>query len=205
MSRAQVTAADVARRAGVSTATVSFVVNGTKPVSRQTRQRVETAMRELRFAVNPHAQALASRRSKVLALAFPVGTRRITTTGSTFFVAAAERARQRGHQMVLWPLESTAEAISEVVDTRLLAGVVLMEVLLDDPRVAALDSAGLPFALIGRTRDTAGVDFVDIDFDSTMRDALERVRGLGHRRVALVHARLPAGFSGYGATMRTRS
>ncbi|WP_307717612.1 LacI family DNA-binding transcriptional regulator [Streptomyces sp. V4I23] len=53
------TVMDVARRAGVSTATVSRVLNRNYPVAAATRERVEAAMRELGYVVNAHARALA--------------------------------------------------------------------------------------------------------------------------------------------------
>ncbi|MEV7571294.1 LacI family DNA-binding transcriptional regulator [Streptomyces tanashiensis] len=53
------TVVDVARHAGVSTATVSRVMNGNYPVSAATRDRVETAVRDLGYVVNAHARALA--------------------------------------------------------------------------------------------------------------------------------------------------
>lgn len=53
------TVVDVARLAGVSTATVSRVMNRNYPVAAATRERVEEAMRELGYVVNAHARALA--------------------------------------------------------------------------------------------------------------------------------------------------
>ncbi|MEU6657985.1 LacI family DNA-binding transcriptional regulator [Streptomyces sp. NPDC046821] len=53
------TVVDVARHAGVSTATVSRVMNRNYPVAAATRERVEEAMRELGYVVNAHARALA--------------------------------------------------------------------------------------------------------------------------------------------------
>ncbi|MGV9279410.1 LacI family DNA-binding transcriptional regulator [Streptomyces sp. NPDC003730] len=57
--RRRATVTDVARLAGVSTATVSRVLNRNYPVARTTRERVEAAMRELGYVVNAHARALA--------------------------------------------------------------------------------------------------------------------------------------------------
>lgn len=53
------TVTDVARQAGVSTATVSRVMNRNYPVAEATRARVEAAMRDLGYVVNAHARALA--------------------------------------------------------------------------------------------------------------------------------------------------
>lgn len=58
-SRRRATVTDVARLAGVSTATVSRVLNRNYPVATATRERVEEAMRELGYVVNAHARALA--------------------------------------------------------------------------------------------------------------------------------------------------
>ncbi|WP_328335683.1 MULTISPECIES: LacI family DNA-binding transcriptional regulator [unclassified Streptomyces] len=57
--RRRATVTDVARLAGVSTATVSRVLNRNYPVAAATRERVEEAMRELGYVVNAHARALA--------------------------------------------------------------------------------------------------------------------------------------------------
>jgi LacI family transcriptional regulator len=58
--------ADVARRAGVSTATVSRVLNGNYPVAAATRDRVLDALRELDYVVNGPARALAAATSDVI-------------------------------------------------------------------------------------------------------------------------------------------
>ena len=63
---------DVARRAGVSIATVSFVVNASKPVSPETAERVREAMRELGYRPHALARALARRRSMMDSGAAPL-------------------------------------------------------------------------------------------------------------------------------------
>lgn len=59
---------DVARRAGVSTATVSRVINNTAYVEPVTRERVEKAMREFNYHRNAAALALAKRSGNMLGL-----------------------------------------------------------------------------------------------------------------------------------------
>lgn len=63
--------ADVARLAGVSPAVVSYVLNGSHPVSDETRLRVETAIRELDYRPNALARSLATARSHTLGLLIP--------------------------------------------------------------------------------------------------------------------------------------
>jgi DNA-binding LacI/PurR family transcriptional regulator len=194
---------DVAERANVSIATVSFVVNGTKHVSATTRFRVETAMSELGFTRNVHARALASKRSRLIALLFPALDTRGNWSALEFVQGASAAAVERDHHLILWPVENDPVALREYLDGGLVDGVLAMEVQLEDPRVPVLESTGTPFVLIGRTSDTTGYAFADIDFESSTTAALEQLHGLGHRRIALVLEQPGAlGASAYGPPVR---
>src|SRR4028118_1490077 len=59
---------DVAREAGVSTATVSHVLNNTRFVSDEVRARVERAVEQCRYYPNAHARSLASGKSRIIGL-----------------------------------------------------------------------------------------------------------------------------------------
>ncbi|MCJ1704171.1 LacI family DNA-binding transcriptional regulator [Rathayibacter sp. VKM Ac-2926] len=193
---------DVARRAGVSIATVSFVVNASKPVSPETAERVREAMRELGYRPHALARALARRRSMMIAIVYPLVPSRPLNTATTFLAGAAEAAAESGYSIVLWPTVGGAEKLADLRADGLLDGVVLMQVTSDDERVAVLRDSGTPFALLGRTRDPSALDWVDIDFEGMVEEALERLTALGHRRVALVLG--PEGGADFGPYARTR-
>ncbi|ADB31431.1 transcriptional regulator, LacI family [Kribbella flavida DSM 17836] len=195
------TVRDVAERAGVSIATVSFVLNGSKPVTPATRQRVEAAVAELGYHRNELARALASRKTRILALAHPTAEHRFGSSTTDFITSAARAARARGYHLVLWPIDTDGQEIHDLLGQGLVDGVVLMEVKLDDPRVDALAASGTPYALIGRTRDPAGLVHVDIDFDRSVADALDHLQDLGHREIAFVTAERP----GYGPKVRSEA
>ncbi|MGN6741871.1 MAG: LacI family DNA-binding transcriptional regulator [Amnibacterium sp.] len=175
---------EVADRASVSITTVSFVVNNSKPVAPETRMRVLQAIEDLGYRRNALARALASRRSRILCLMFPL----IEHDLSSFVEAATIAAAELGYNLVLWPKHDADAAleVTSVIEAGIADGVLLLEVKLDDERVTRLQAGGAPFALIGRTRDTTGIDFVDIDFERTTRDAVETLAGHGHRHLALV-------------------
>jgi DNA-binding LacI/PurR family transcriptional regulator len=193
---------DVARRAGVSIATVSFVVNATKPVSPETAARVREAMRELGYRPHALARALARRRSMMIAIVYPLVPTRPLNTATTFLAGAAEAAAESGYSIVLWPTVGGAEKLADLRTDGLLDGVVLMQVTSDDERVAILRDSGTPFALLGRTRDPSALDWVDIDFEGIVEEALERLAALEHRRIALVLG--PEGGADFGPYARTR-
>ena len=67
------TSRDVAKLAGVSQSTVSYVLTGKRPISEETRRRVEDAMTQLTFHPNAGARALASQRTRVVGLIAPFG------------------------------------------------------------------------------------------------------------------------------------
>lgn len=198
-----VTVADVAASAGVSPTTVSFVLNGVKPVRPETRDRVLAAVAELGYRAHAHARALASRRSRVIALLFPADERSISASAGRFITAAARRAHELDHQLVLWPSDSTAESVRTLTASGLADGVILMEVALEDFRAAAIAESDLPLVMIGRTADPSGTDFIDIDFARAVEDALDLLSSGPPADYWLVDSLLPPGFpADYGPAVR---
>lgn len=198
------TMSEVARAAGVSLATVSFVVNNTKPVSPATRARVEAAMQELGFRQNVLARALASQRTRIIAIAFPSDEHRLGSTALSIITSAAVAAADRGHSVVLWPVGYEDARLEDYVRGGLVDAVLLMEVVAEDPRIAVLDRLGVPFGLIGRTETDERRPFVDIDFAQAAVDGIDHLRGLGHERIALVVGETASGSrGGYGPILRT--
>ncbi|MFD6177991.1 MULTISPECIES: LacI family DNA-binding transcriptional regulator [unclassified Isoptericola] len=194
---------DVARRAGVSLSTVSYALSGNRSVSAATRDRIAEAMAELGYTPNAMARGLASRRSRVLALVFPAAERGLGGTVAEFVSAAGDTARENGHHLVLWPFRTTqADEVRDLVLQGMADGVLVMEVTLDDPRVATLRDAGVPFTMIGRTRDVAGLPSVDVDFERTTREAVEHLVGLGHRHIAFLNHSQATADEGYAPTFR---
>lgn len=179
-----VTMQQVADRANVSISTVSFVVNDTKPVSPETRARILDAIDELGYRRNAAARTLASRHSRVLALMYPLSEHHL----SEFVTAAAAASARLGYRLILWPThgDDAASEVTSLVKSGIADGALLMEVKLEDERVAMLRAAEAPFVLMGRTRDTTGIDFIDVDFETTTAQAIGQLARLGHRDLALV-------------------
>jgi DNA-binding LacI/PurR family transcriptional regulator len=198
------TMSEVARLAGVSVATVSFVVNDTKPVTPATRARVESAMQQLGFRRNVLARALASQRTRIIAIAFPSDEHRLGSTALSIITSAAIAAADRGHSVVLWPVGYEDGRLEEYVRGGLVDAVLLMEVVADDPRIPVLERLNVPFGLIGRTAADETRSFVDLDFAQAAVDGIAHLRELGHERIALVVGETPAGSrGGYGPVLRT--
>ena len=194
---------EVAEAAGVSIATVSFVVNNSKPVAPETRRRIEEAMTRLEFRRNMVGRALASRRTRVVALVYPAMEHKLGASGMEFVTSAARTASAAGYHLVLWPVSNDAAELTQLVGQGLVDGVLLMEVQLEDARVEVLRSTRTPFALIGRSADLTGLVYVDIDFERTIQEAVDHLVGLGHRHLVLVSgSQADASFRTYGPYVR---
>jgi DNA-binding LacI/PurR family transcriptional regulator len=199
-----VTMREVAEAAGVSIATVSFVVNNTKPVMPETRQRIERAMAELGFRPNVVARALASRRTQILALVMPLSRIWLGAATREFIIGAARAAKEANHHLVIWPVGNDGNELVALVGQKLVDGVLLMSVQLDDARVEALRTLDTPFTLIGRTRDLTGLAYVDVDIAASMRMAMDHLAELGHRQIAFVNgSRDEEGVAGFGPYVRS--
>lgn len=200
----QATRADVAKLAGVSESTVSYALTGVRPISDETRERIEDAMKTLGYVPNAMAQALASKKSGLLALLFPVGERGFDETDFEYVEAATEAAAEDGYQLLLWPnaVEDVA-SLRKIVAQGLVEGVLLMEVRAQDPRVEVLRESGTPFCLIGRTDDAQDLTFVDADFSQWGPMALHHLLDLGHTNIGVISMSSDLLEAGYGPGVRT--
>ncbi|NQU76079.1 MAG: LacI family DNA-binding transcriptional regulator, partial [Planctomycetes bacterium] len=159
---------DVAKRAGVSISTVSYAINGTRPISEETRQRIFAVMEELGYRPHALARGLASKRSRIIALLFPTPERGLGITELEFVTSGADVARETGYHLVLWSSEMhDLSELQQLTQQGLADGVVVMEVHLNDERINLLRKIGFHFSMIGRCADTNGIGYVDIDFEQT--------------------------------------
>lgn len=199
------TRADVARLAGVSESTVSYVLSGVRPISVKTRTRVETAMRTLDYMPNALAQGLASRRSGLLAVLFPIRERGLNRSDFHYMLGASQVARKAGYELLLWPMETgDIEPLDRVV-RRLVEGILVMEVQIDDPRIQLLEQKHANFVTIGRSRDIARHSSVDADFDAWGSVAIEHFQRLGHKSIVFFTQSAEFMDRGYGPVVRIES
>jgi len=194
---------DVAKRAGVSISTVSYVLSGTRPVSEKTKRLIYQTMEELGYHPHALARGLASKRSRIIALLFSPRERGMGLTEIEFVTNAAEAALDRSYSLVLWNTRvDDADHLRELTRQRLVDGVILMEVRSHDERVAVLREAGTPFTMIGRCENNAGLSYADIDFDQLTREVVVYLAGLGHEKIAFLNQSREIFESGYGPAVR---
>jgi DNA-binding LacI/PurR family transcriptional regulator len=177
---------DVARAAGVSPSTVSYVLSGRRPISGPTRARVHAAIAELGFHPHAGARALASSKTNVLALVVPLRVDVNVPVIMQFATAVVTAARAHNHDVLLLTKDEGTAGLDRVARSTMVDALIVMDVERDDVRIPALRRLKQPSVLIGLPDDPGGIACVDLDFAAAARDCLRHLAGHGHRRIALI-------------------
>lgn len=181
------TIGDVARAAGVSVSTVSYVLSGKRTISAPTRDRVQRAIADLGYRPHAGARALASSRSNVIALVVPFRPGINVQIIMQFVGGVVTSAREYDHDVLLLT-QDDPQGMSRVAASSTADALIVMDVEADDARLPALRSLALPSILIGVPDDTTGLSCVDLDFAGAGRLAVRELVRHGHERIALVGA-----------------
>jgi DNA-binding LacI/PurR family transcriptional regulator len=181
-----VTIADVASHAGVAISTVSYVLSGKRPISEETRRRVEASIEALGYHPHAGARALASNRAKVIALVVPLRTGMHMPVVMQFVLTVVVEARARDHDVLLLTQDEGESGLRRVAAGAAVDGLVVMDVELRDVRIPVLRSLNRPSVLIGFPKDAQGLTCIDLDFTAAGEACVEHLADLGHREVGLV-------------------
>jgi DNA-binding LacI/PurR family transcriptional regulator len=180
------TIADVARAAGVSTSTVSYVLSGRRPISPATRERVNASIAALGYRPHAGARALASRHTSVLALVAPLRTDVNVPVIMQFVTSVVTEARSYDHDVLLLTKDEGTAGLDRVAGGAMVDALIVMDVEADDARVPVLRKLRQPAVLIGLPRQPAGISCVDLDFAATGYAAVAHLAEHGHRNIALI-------------------
>ena len=171
-----VTIKDVALRAGVSLITVSRVVNTPDKVAKETRGKVEAAMKELGYVRNVAAGNLVYKRSGIICVYASRNFSRLDPFLSHFLLGVSEALGERSYSLSL---------VHEVNESQFCDGYIFSGYNEAEEAFGQCLSLGKPVALFGQY-DDAGVDCIDTDNVLSARKAVRYLVENGHRRIAVV-------------------
>jgi LacI family transcriptional regulator len=184
---ANVTIKDVARLSGVSSMTVSRVINGSERVSPETRQRVERAIAELGYVPSRLARGLIRQKTGTLALIVPD----VANPFFTLIVRGAEDvARRAGYRMILADTRADLTIERDVIEEMLAHRVdgIMIAPVSDRSKghLQRLARYGVEFVLIDRTVSGIESDVVTGDNVGGAWRLVEHLISLGHRRIGFI-------------------
>lgn len=177
---------DVAKRAGVSTATVSHVLNGTRGTSPKTRQKVLVAIQELGYAQNQTARNLARGRSSVLGLI-------ISDIRNPFFpeVTSAFQDQALAHNMDAMVLNTNYDSPRILNSVKRLIGlqvpgVAILTSQIDPSVMETLASHEIAAVYLDLGKVDRFISNIVLDYEHGIAEALQYLSNLGHRRIGYI-------------------
>jgi len=179
---------DVAKEAGVSIATVSYVLNDSGTVSDATRQRVLEAVQKLGYRPSVIARGLQARESRMIGYSWrPVLPDQFNPILEKFIYSTAEAAARHAYHVLTFPCPEPYDEVSvyrEMVESGRVDGFILSNTNLNDRRIRYLLDVDFPFVAFGRSNPEWDFPWVDVDGTDGVTQAVNHLIELGHRRIA---------------------
>ncbi len=180
------TVRDIAREAGVSTATVSRALNGDPRVHGTTAAAVREAADRLGYSVNRAARSLKTRATRMIGVIAP-------DLATDFFMILADRLERelaaKGYGMLIASSRESAaeeERLLGLFPERLVDGIVAIPSTGESGHFRRAVVRGTPLVLADRAPGDSGADAVLVDNEGGAREAVRALAGLGHRRIGFV-------------------
>lgn len=176
---------DVAKHAGVSSMTVSRVINGATTVREETRRLVTDAIRAVGYSPNEAARRLAGAQHLHIAMLYAQASAYI----AEFLFGGLEQARKHNAQFIVEKCEDPANAIDEI--ERILAdgadGFLIAPPLADNPDVLDyLEANDIPVVVVTSSRVRDSICSVGIDAYKAAREMTRHLIALGHRNIGFI-------------------
>ena len=188
-----ITIREVASRAGVSTATVSHVLNDTRYVSDETRTAVLKAVRELNYHPSAIARSLSTRKTYAIGMV-------ASHTTSVFFGEMSrgilDAVMPHNYKLLLCSTEddpALAEEYFEMLLGRMVDGFITATTSQNRATLKLLETTQVPVVFVDLTFEGMNGPFVGVDNEGGMYEAVSHLIGNGHQRIGILAG--PAGMS----------
>lgn len=174
----KVTMKDVAKKAGVSTSTVSRVISGNEKISEETKKKVYKIMDELDYHPNVTARNLANSKTRTLGLILPSATKDFMH--NPFFINAMAGISKLAKEKQYYIMYSNAEdeedelkLLKHFIRSGVVDGVILTKVRTNDKSIELLRKLKFPYVTIGRQKKYEKSFWVDNDNFQAMYNVVE--------------------------------
>ena len=178
---------DVAKKAGVSISTVSRVINDSKPVTNEVKQRVLDVIKETGYVPNPLARSLVTKKSQLIGVIVPEVT---DTFAAEVLNGIEEISKMYDYDILL--ANTYSEKDLEVKNINLLRakqveGIVMISWDIDKDVVGLLEDSGIPAVYISKTTRDFDIYNVSINNNSAVKDMTNFLLDRGHKKIVLLN------------------
>lgn len=178
--------AEIAKRANVSTATVSRTLNQSGPVKAATARKVWRAVTELNYYPNSHARTLVSGRSRLIGLI-------VSDITNPFFPELVRTfeglAAQKQYDLLLTSTDYDTTRMTACLRRMLerkVDGVAMMTSEMDVSLIKELSKRNVPIVFMDVGQMGPRMSHVSIDYGNGIRQAVDHVVSLGHRSIGFI-------------------
>jgi LacI family transcriptional regulator len=185
-----VTIKDIARMAGVSIATVSRVINNTKPVNENTRRRVMAVMEETNFRPNAMARGLVKKESGLIGIVIPEFK---NTVFDALIDGVSNTAKFYNYDILLCLTQGLLENeihYLNLLQEKQVDGIILSSSFLKPEHKAIVEKRYTPCVLVGQTSDVPFIPSVHVDNFSASYEAVTTLIRKGHRKIGMIRGPL---------------
>ena len=196
---------DVAKTAGVSTTTVSRVINAVSTVSDDNRQRVLEAVKKLKYRPNPSAQRLASGRNNTIGLVIP----RFNDMFHSFYISELLKGVGTAVERLKLNLLLHITDGRSFVDVAMVEGVLFADIDANEDQLDGVLDQDIPCVVMNHFIQELPVSCIAVDNRTASEQVVHYLAGLGHREIGTItgHLRTPVGIErldGYLKAMKGR-
>jgi LacI family transcriptional regulator len=185
----------LAKELQLSVSTVSRALNGYDDVATETRRRVVAKAKELNYRPNPVARRLVSGTTHAIGVTLPsleAGEEFIDWMYSGLLAGVSAALDGSGYYVFATSaggagLDREMALYRNLIEGHWADAVLIVRTRVDDPRVALVQEAGIPFVTYGRTETSLPYSWIDTDNEGAFALAVNRQVGFGHRRIALLN------------------
>lgn len=191
--RLKITIYDIAKEAGVSSATVSRVLSGHPHVSEKTSEKVRRIVDKYQFRPSSVARGLYQRTSRSIGIILP-GV--VNPYYAALFTAAYQEAQSNGYATLVYqtsPTEKLDTSFANQLIERRLDGVLMLGGAVESPELLAYVAPALNLIqqhmpLVTICPPIPGVDCINFgsDLTASVRQSVHHLYGLGHKRIAFL-------------------
>jgi len=181
---------DIAHHVGVSTALVSYVLNGQaeeKQVGKEVAEKIKKAAEELNYRPNQLAKSLKTNKSNTIGLIVADINYRFSS-GITRAVEA--EAKRKNYTVIFGSSNESSEKFSELVNVLInhqVDGLILVPVEGSEPSIKALQRSEIPFVLIDRNFPNLLANSILLDNYKAAYDSVMHLIRHGHKRIAFIN------------------
>jgi LacI family transcriptional regulator len=177
---------DVAKEAGVSLSTVSRVLNNTKQVSPELKERVLKAVEKLDYQPNQHARWLSSRRSNVIGIIMPSGG---DSNLADYLHACSVNLRSNGFEIMVGLSGNNKYTERDLISAHIqshVSGILFTSYSAERKIINQLTSSTIPILCLGNDYEQAGLPSLSLDNRTAAKVLVERIQLENYRKVAII-------------------